>query len=323
VTGGVTGATKKKLFTFGGKKFVPVTSQSQKRLPFPKTYSKKDTRTHHGTTTQPTQKAPLQETSHDSIFTITPASNNTEHVVTNTVITPETTLNINNIGLDTTTSHVDDVDFGYVELDSLVKADPMLGFHDEGYNTGSCGSGRSSPACSIEVVTDNSISTELGIQGINLETIMTEAEGLEFTLLDSDNIEETNIFDEELAIPPQLDNPSTTYVGTFENMADIMKAFSVKPPNSKQKVKKHNLSRKQKPLKNILPENLDNVMRCREYRKKKNIKLADHLDELESLGTRNDELKEKERRMSEKLAQAKAVYLRLIKKGTVKYCVQE
>jgi len=253
---------------------------------------------------------------------MSPAGDNTEHVVTNT-ITPETTLNINNIGLDTITSHVNDVDFGYVELDSLVKADPMLGFHDEGYTTGSCGSGRSSPACSIEVVTANTISTELSIQGINLETIMTDVEGLEFTLLDSDNIEETNILNEELAIPPQFDNPSTTYVGTFENMADIMKAFSVKPPNSKQKVKKHNLSRKQKPLKNILPENLDNVMRCREYRKKKNIKLADHLDELESLGTRNDELREKERRMTEKLAHAKTVYLRLIKKGTIKYCVQE
>lgn len=323
MTGGVTGTTKKKLFTFGGNKFVPVASQSQIRLPFLKTYTRKGTSTHHDTATQPTPKDPLQETIKGNIFTISPASNNTVHVVTNTINTPETTLNINNTNLDTITSHNFDVNFGDVELDSDLKADPMLGFHDEGYTTGSCGSGRSSPACSIKVDTETSISTELSIQGIDLETIMTDVEGLEFTLLDTNNIEETNILNEELSTPLQFDNPSTTYVGTFENMADIMKAFSVKPPNSKQKVKKHNLSRKQKPLKNILPENLDNVMRCREYRKKNNIKLADHLDELESLGARNDELREKERRMTEKLAQAQAAYLRLIKKGRVKYCVQE
>ena len=45
------------------------------------------------------------------------------------------------------------------------------------------------------------------------------------------------------------------------------------------------------------------------------MKLADHLEELQMMSARNVELKETERRMSERLDQARAAYLRLLRAG--------
>ena len=53
------------------------------------------------------------------------------------------------------------------------------------------------------------------------------------------------------------------------------------------------------------------------------MKLADHLEELEIMAARNVELKETERRMSERLDLARAAYLRLVREGEAVKCTYD
>ena len=128
----------------------------------------------------------------------------------------------------------------------------------------------------------------------------------------------------EDSISKKIVNNSTDPLGgntTFEAVADnvviaadrnyfrlMMNRFKGRE-NSKNKIHKKDQSRKQNQL------DADSVKRCKDYRKKKNMKLTDHLEELEMMSARNVELKETERRMSERLDQARAAYLRLVRAG--------
>ena len=128
----------------------------------------------------------------------------------------------------------------------------------------------------------------------------------------------------EVSISEKNVNNSTDPLGgntTFEAVANnvviaadrnyfrlMMNRFKVRE-NSKNKVHQKDQSRKQNHL------DAGNVKRCRDYRKKKNMKLTDHLEELEMMSAKNVELKETERMMSERLDQARAAYLRLVRAG--------
>lgn len=190
---------------------------------------------------------------------------------------------------------------------------------DEGYSTAGSSSGRSSPdsidggdlttlqPMEVEVATAQPVQAaspcsqlmhEINID--NIDTIF--AEDIDVNLLEN--------FAEEPILPTQELN----IVGTFENLSDIIKALE--PAKPKQR---HMKGPKQQPLHKLPKENHDNVKRCREYRKNKNARAFEELDELAKLVARNDELKRQEEEMLAKLARVRGAYLKLITEGRVKY----
>jgi len=223
-------------------------------------------------------------------------------------------------------------DFDWPGLDTLVSESEkeQTSGKDEGYSTGSSASDRSSPTSSVEetemvvlsmqennmaVQSLQETNSEISVPIMNVENIMMDAEGIEFTLLDNTNAE-TDFHPSDVQQP--IDAPSGTVVHTFNSVADLLKTFN--PDQSKQG-KKHKTGPIPQPLEKLPPQNIDNVLRCREYRSNKNKKLAQEMDELEALEEKNRELRKQEKKITEKLAQAQTAYLRLIREGRVKYCV--
>ena len=157
--------------------------------------------------------------------------------------------------------------------------------------------------------------SEISVPVMSIENIMMDAEGIEFTLLDDTNVE-TGFHPSD--VQQLIAAPSGTVVHTFNSVADLLKTFS---PDQPKQGKKHTTGPIPQPLEKLPPQNINNVLRCREYRSNKNKKLAQEMDELEVLEEKNRELREQEKKITEKLAQAQAAYLRLIREGRVKYCV--
>lgn len=167
----------------------------------------------------------------------------------------------------------------------------------------------------IAVQSVQETNSEISVPVMNIENIMIDAEGIEFTLLDDTNVE-TGFH--PLDVQQPIAAPSGTVVHTFNSVADLLKTFS---PDQPKQGKKHTTGPIPQPLEKLPPQNINNVLRCREYRSNKNKKLAQEMDELEVLEEKNRELREQEKKITEKLAQAQAAYLRLIREGRVKYCV--
>ena len=134
----------------------------------------------------------------------------------------------------------------------------------------------------------------------DIDTIL--AEDIDFTLLD------------DYAEEPILQTQELNIVGTFDNYSDLIKALE--PAKTKQRNMK---GRKQQPLHKLPKENHSNVMRCRKYRRDKNARAFEELDELPILVARNDELKRQEEAMRAKLARVRGAYLKLITEGRIKY----
>jgi len=213
-------------------------------------------------------------------------------------------------------------DFDWPGLDTLVSESEkeQTSGKDEGYSTGSSASDRSSPTSSVEetdlaVQSMQETNNEISVPVMNIENIMIDAEGIEFTLLDDTNVETSF---HPLDVQQPIAAPSGTVVHTFNSVADLLKTFS---PDQPKQGKKHTTGPIPQPLEKLPPQNINNVLRCREYRSNKNKKLAQEMDELEVLEEKNRELREQEKKITEKLAQAQAAYLRLIREGRVKYCV--
>jgi len=67
-------------------------------------------------------------------------------------------------------------------------------------------------------------------------------------------------------------------------------------------------------------EKKKNIIRCREYRCKKNETILEEMTELEKLGARNNELKLQEQALRDKVKKLKDTYIKLISEGTIKFC---
>jgi len=113
--------------------------------------------------------------------------------------------------------------------------------------------------------------------------------------------------------------PELTLVGTYNNYPEMIQA---NPSLAAEKVPKgprrHTKGPKQAELDEIPEQNRKNVMRCRKYRENKKVKVATWEDELETLQTRNTELREEEKMMKAKLAKVQESYINLIKTGRIK-----
>jgi len=151
-------------------------------------------------------------------------------------------------------------------------------------------------------------------QTLDLGAIMQDSTNIHFVVVDGDS--------------PAVASQEFTLVGTYDNYPEMIQA---NPSLSSEKDKadgtdfqkeprRHNKGPKKADLSEIPVENRQNVLRCRKYRKNKNIKAANWEDELKSLETRNEELKSQEKAMMERLAKVQGAYINLIKAGRIK-CV--
>merc|ERR1712037_758154 len=147
-------------------------------------------------------------------------------------------------------------------------------------------------------------------QTLDLGTIMQDSSNIQFVVVDGDS---TAVAGQEF-----------TLIGTYDNYPEMVQAnpslSSEKEKVSQKEPRRHTKGPKKADLSEIPEQNRHNVLRCRKYRMNKNIKVANWEDELQSLETRNKELKEQEKAMIERLAKVQGAYINLIKAGRIK-CV--
>jgi len=151
-------------------------------------------------------------------------------------------------------------------------------------------------------------------QTLDLGAIMQDSSNIQFVVVDGDS---TAVAGQEF-----------TLIGTYDNYPEMVQA-NPSLSSEKEKVggrdppkepRRHTKGPKKADLSEIPEQNRQNVLRCRKYRINKNIKVANWEDELQSLETRNKELKEQEKAMIERLAKVQGAYINLIKAGRIK-CV--
>lgn len=151
-------------------------------------------------------------------------------------------------------------------------------------------------------------------QTLDLGAIMQDSSNIQFVVVDGDS---TAVAGQEF-----------TLIGTYDNYPEMVQANpslssekeKVGGTNSQKEPRRHTKGPKKADLSEIPEQNRPNVLRCRKYRVNKNIKVANWEDELKSLETRNEELKEQEKAMMERLAKVQGAYINLIKAGRIK-CV--
>jgi len=155
-------------------------------------------------------------------------------------------------------------------------------------------------------------------QTLDLGAIMQDSSNIQFVVVDNGD-------------SPAVAGPAQefTLIGTYDNYPEMIQA---NPSLSSEKEKddgtdshqkeprRHTKGPKKADLSEIPVQNRQNVIRCRKYRKNKNIKAASWEEELTSLEARNEELKEQEKVMMERLAKVQGAYINLIKAGRIK-CV--
>merc|ERR1719234_465652 len=153
-------------------------------------------------------------------------------------------------------------------------------------------------------------------QTLDLGAIMQDSSNIQFVVVDNGD-------------SPAVVNQEFTLIGTYDNYPEMIQAnpslSSEKEKGDgtdspKEEPRRHTKGPKKADLSEIPVENRQNVIRCRKYRKNKNIKAASWEDELKSLETRNEELKEHEKVMMERLAKVQGAYINLINAGRIK-CV--
>merc|ERR1712210_387815 len=151
-------------------------------------------------------------------------------------------------------------------------------------------------------------------QTLDLGAIMQDSSNIQFVVVDGDS---TAVAGQEF-----------TLIGTYDNYPEMVQANpslssekeKVAGKDSQKESRRHTKGPKKADLSEIPEQNRQNVLRCRKYRVNKNIKVANWEDELKSLETRNEELKEQEKAMMERLAKVQGAYINLIKAGRIK-CV--
>jgi len=151
-------------------------------------------------------------------------------------------------------------------------------------------------------------------QTLDLGAIMQDSSNIQFVVVDGDS---TAVSGQEF-----------TLIGTYDNYPEMVQANpslssekeKVGGKDSQKEPRRHTKGPKKADLSEIPEQNRQNVLRCRKYRINKNIKVANWEDELQSLETRNKELKEQEKAMIERLAKVQGAYINLIKAGRIK-CV--
>ena len=161
---------------------------------------------------------------------------------------------------------------------------------------------------------DNQDAAGVHCQTLDLGAIMQDSTNIQFVVVDGDS--------------PAVNGQELTLIGTYDNIPEMIQANpslssekeKADRTDSQKEPRRHKKGPKKADLSEIPEQNRQNVIRCRRYRKNKNIKAANWEDELKSLETRNEELKAQEKAMVERLAKVQGAYINLIKAGRIK-CV--
>lgn len=242
--------------------------------------------------------------------------------------------NVNVPILDTSlliNAHVESTNEKFEFFTDVVEDELMNHLPDEGYSTsGSC-SGKSSPTGSVEeenYVTLQNIDAEntmTNLNGIilsemNLDSMLKE---MDFNLLVDDHQaikhdqERDQVLEKEQ--DPDWIPEGSSYVGTFKTLDDLVTSLGVEVTEAPKESARHKKGPKRQPLEALPKANISNVIRCREYREKKNMKYEKELTELESLEATNNELQMKEKAMRDQLSKMQGAYLKLITDGRIKF----
>jgi len=172
------------------------------------------------------------------------------------------------------------------------------------------------------------IDNEYAISGSSSPTNSMEDDVMTIHSMDMDDVTNIDLNDIQfdlldatvLGPDPDYVPPTATIVKTFKDLPELVKAMGREHKAKTRTKKRHTKGPVQLPLEQIPEENRNNVIRCREYRKNKTVKLEAGMEELERLEARNLELRRKEERMKEKLDRAQTAYLKLISEGRIKFC---
>lgn len=181
------------------------------------------------------------------------------------------------------------------------------------------------------------------VQEFHVENIL-DTDGLSFKLITEESHENTELIFEDSSdswedlsskLIDEERDPSwhpqdyeLKKVAVFENK-DLHEALFSDEERSSSKRKDVAPKKPQKYKKGPKPltlENIDdeekkkNIIRCREYRCKKNEIILEEMTELEKLEARNNELKLKEQALKDKVKKLKDTYIKLISEGTIKFC---
>lgn len=167
-----------------------------------------------------------------------------------------------------------------------------------------------------------------------------DTEGLDFQLIDDESSinsdysadESSNSSDDLSSKLIDTEKDPSWFPNNFElkkvaviDNSDVHHAlFPNKKKSPKKKVQTNNRHKKG-PIPLILDdiedeENVKNIIRCREYRNKKNEAVIDEMTELEQLEEKNRELKHKEQMLKDKVKRIKDMYIKLIGEGRIKFC---
>jgi len=119
---------------------------------------------------------------------------------------------------------------------------------------------------------------------------------------------------------PQEQSGTGNYIGN-KNLSkqDIMKPTKTIVKKNKETKKRNNKGPKPQPLEQLPPENLENVMRCRVYRKAKKDLLNKEEQELADLTDKHKELTKKKEMMERAVEKFQTAYIKLISEGKIKF----
>lgn len=143
-------------------------------------------------------------------------------------------------------------------------------------------------------------------------------EDLSSKLIDADRDPTWHPQDFELKKVAVFDNRDL-HQALFPERENIL--LKKKQPIGSKKQHKHKKGPKPLPLEKIDDEDKKkNIIRCREYRCKKNESVLEEMTELEQLEERNKELKLQEQAVKDKVKKFKDTYIKLISEGRIIFC---
>lgn len=212
----------------------------------------------------------------------------------------------------------EDMDVDILDLDKE-KTDSLLNTTQDNYEP-------------VDYVQEFHVENILDTDGLSFKLITEEINGdTDFTLEDSSNTWEdltSKLIDEERDPTWHPQDYELEKVAVFDNK-DLHEALFPAEDRSSSKRRKPQPRKPQKYKRGPTPMSLDkiddeekkkNIIRCREYRCKKNEIILEEMTELEKLEARNNELKQKEQALKDKVKKLKDTYIKLISEGTVRFC---
>jgi len=356
VTGGATGVTEKQIFTFTKSGAVPIGTACIENGIF-KLNKSLNKKTYINTNKKqkaqvPTESGGTNDEKSSPVFT------NLENEVPKepTQITTHIVEPIS-ISLDSSVSKATDTTIQLPSDPALNEKSAFQDFHDDGYYSANSPSSSNEDmdmdvdildldkekTCSLLDTTNQNNEHVDYVQEFPVENIL-DTDGLSFQLITEETNEDTDftieyssdtwedlsskLIDEERDPTWHPQEYELEKIAVFDNK-DLHEALFPEEDRSSLKRKKTPRRKPQKYRRGPTPMSLDkiddeekkrNILRCREYRNKKNEVILEEMTELEKLEAKNIELKQEEQALRDKVKKFKDTYLKLISEGRIRFC---